>query len=293
MPGTWPLPQARRQETLRRRRRLRERFLRRRDLESAFSLAHVFLMGRAPELDGRRGDSARIALALGRKIAELRGVDASPEASCEGALAPGRASSGRALGPTPDHQRQNADAVMRGGWPILRARDDPEPVCCRSKTPASCRDCNAVCPPREPSTWPTPHGSFGKDPGQVSPPVQRIGMDLDNREQVAQAVQYRLHVARRMGGRSLRGECHFSADLEHLSHTPSELHNRAGIGGHPGHRIPGRSSQLVGRRQHGHFVHREGYRETAFGARHASKSRCRLDEPVLCGLFFVHDVGGL
>lgn len=37
------------------------------------------------------------------------------------------------------------------------------------------------------------------------PVVQRIGMDLDNGEQVAQAVEDRVHVAGRMGDRLLCG----------------------------------------------------------------------------------------
>ena len=73
--------------------------------------------------------------------------------------------------------------------------------------------------PERRSFWPTLVTAVVGTSGEVLPVIQRMGVDFDNRHQIAQAVEYRIDVARRMSDRPLSGQRDFGAGPEHRGNS--------------------------------------------------------------------------
>ena len=92
-----------------------------------------------------------------------------------------------------------------------------------------------------------------------------------------------------IGQRHLGREGDLCAGAEHQAHAPADFPVRTGVSPHPGHRFPGGGLELVRRRQHGDVVHAHRRREPCLGVGHPAKICRRLQEPLLCFEFLVHD----
>ena len=127
-------------------------------------------------------------------------------------------------------------------------------------------------------------------PGEVLPVVQRMRMDLDDRQEVAQAVEHRFDVARRMSDRPLRRQRDFGACHEHRGNTRSQVRVRAwfvAIQAIASLAAAPSSSDAAS------TVTSFSFSDAKNDARPPSRSAggCGPDEPMVCSSFFVHDVG--
>jgi len=91
-----------------------------------------------------------------------------------------------------------------------------------------------------------------------SPGVERLGVEVEGRQEVAQAPERRLDIAGGMGEGPLGGKCDRSACVQHEGNAIAEILIGTRMPHHPRCRFTRGRLKLVGRRQHGDSVHAHG-----------------------------------